>query len=299
MDAVATYDLTKYYGAHAALRDLNLHVPAGRLFGFLGPNGAGKTTALRLLLGLLRATSGRAEVLARDAWRDGPTLRAEVGYLPGDVRFYDWLTGRATLAFLDAARRSRSGDELARLVRRLDLDLDRRVRDYSRGMKQKLGLIAALMHRPKLLILDEPTTSLDPLMREVLYEELRTAAANGRTVLFSSHTLAEVEALCDEVAILRGGRLIEQQRMEVLRGRALRRVEVQFRDGAQPPEPLPDGLQVSKRVADRLWGTWAGPPERLLAWLSRSSVREVTIAPPDLAELFLAYYAAAGAGSDA
>lgn len=289
MNAVATVGLTKCYGAQAALRDLSFHVPAGRLFGFLGPNGAGKTTMLRLLLGLLRPTRGRAEVLGRDAWRAGPALRAEVGYLPGDVRFYGWLTGRATLAFLDAARGHRAGDELPRLVARFDLDLDRRVRDYSRGMKQKLGLIAALMHRPRLLILDEPTTALDPLMRAALYDELRAVVASGRTVLFSSHTLAEVEELCDEVAILRAGRLVEQERIDVLRARALRHVELRLRDGAVVPSP-PAGFELVDRTGGQWRGTWTGPPAPLLAWLAQCPVDDVTIAPPDLDDLFLAYY---------
>jgi len=290
MNAVATVGLTKCYGAHAALRELTFHVPAGKLFGFLGPNGAGKTTMLRLLLGLLRPTSGRAAVLGRDAWRAGPVLRAEVGYLPGDVRFYGWLTGRATLAFLDAARGHRAGDELPRLVARFDLDLDRRVRDYSRGMKQKLGLIAALMHRPRLLILDEPTTALDPLMRAVLYAELRAVVAAGRTVLFSSHTLAEVEELCDEVAILRAGRLVEQERIEVLQGRALRHVEVRFRDGAAIPTP-PAGFELVHQAGGQWRGTWTGSPAPLVAWLAQCPVDDVTIAAPDLDDLFLAYYA--------
>ena len=291
MDAVATHGLTKHYGTHAALHELELRVPAGRLFGFLGPNGAGKTTTLRLLLGLLRATRGRAEVLGRDAWREGPALRAEVGYLPGDVRFYDWLTGRQTLAFLDAARGGRAKTELARLTGRLALDLDRRVRDYSRGMKQKLGLIAALMHRPRLLILDEPTVSLDPLMREILYGELRAVAAEGRTVLFSSHTLAEVETLCDEIAILRDGRLIEHERIDVLRERAVRHVDVRFRAGALTALPRPEGLQVLEDTDAHLRATWMGPTDRLLAWLARCPVQDVTIAPPDLEDLFLTYYA--------
>jgi ABC-2 type transport system ATP-binding protein len=291
MDAIATYGLTKYYGVQPALRDLDLRVPTGRLFGFLGPNGAGKTTALRLLLGLLRATRGRAEVLGRDAWRDGPRLRTEVGYLPGDVRFWNRLTGRQTLTFLDAARGRRGRAELARLTERFELDLDRTVREYSRGMKQKLGLIAALMHRPRLLILDEPTVSLDPLMREALYDELRAVVAEGRTVVFSSHTLAEVDALCDDVAILRDGRLIEHERIVVLRERALRRVELRLRDGASLAEPLPDGLRVVRRAASQLSATWSGPTDRLLAWLGRCPVQDVTIAPPDLADLFLEYYA--------
>jgi ABC-2 type transport system ATP-binding protein len=291
MDVLATYNLTKYYGQRAALRGLNLRVGTGRLFGFLGPNGAGKTTTLRLLLGLLRATSGRADVLGRDAWRAGPTVRADVGYLPGDVRFYGWLTGRQTLAFLDAARGGSAKPEIARLAARLELDLDRKVRGYSRGMKQKLGLIAALLHRPRLLILDEPTVSLDPLMREVLYAELRAVVADGRTVVFSSHTLAEVDALCDEVAILRDGRLIEHERIAVLRQRALRRVELRLRAGGGLAEPLPDGLRVLQRSDAQLSATWTGPADRLLAWLARCPVQDVTIAPPDLEDLFLAYYA--------
>jgi ABC-2 type transport system ATP-binding protein len=290
MDAIATHGLTKHYGAQVALRGLDLRVPTGRLFGFLGPNGAGKTTALRLLLGLLRATSGRAEVLGRDAWREGRTLRAEVGYLPGDVRFYGWLTGRQTLAFLDAARQHRGRTELGRLSERFDLDLDRKVRNYSRGMKQKLGLIAALMHRPQLLILDEPTVSLDPLMRETLYAELRAVVAEGRTVVFSSHTLAEVDALCDDVAILRDGQLIEHERIVILRQRALRRVELRLRDSGGLVEPLPAGLRVLRRSDAQLSATWTGPADRLLQWLAHCSVQDVTVAPPDLADLFLEYY---------
>ncbi len=290
MDVVATAGLTKCYGASAALRDLDLHVPAGRLFGFLGPNGAGKTTTLRLLLGLMRATAGRAAVLGRDPWHDGPTLRAEIGYLPGDLRLYERLSGRETLAFLDAVRGRRAGAELRRLVERFELDLSRRVGAYSRGMKQKLGLIAALMHRPQLLILDEPTTALDPLVRATLYEELRAATAEGRTVLFSSHTLAEVEELCDEVAILRDGRLIEQERIAVLRQRAVRHVHVLFRLGPPPPDP-PPGLTIAERRPDSLRGAWRGPLEPLLAWLAAAPVQDVAIAPPDLQDLFLAYYA--------
>ncbi|NUN50159.1 MAG: ATP-binding cassette domain-containing protein, partial [Candidatus Brocadiae bacterium] len=182
---------------------------------FLGPNGAGKTTCIRLLLGLLRASSGHATVLGLDAWREGPRLRQQVGYLPGDVRFWDGLTGRATLRFLDRARGGGHWGEVERLAERLDLVLDKRVRNYSRGMKQKLGIIAAMMHRPRLLILDEPTTALDPLVRAGLYDELRAVVAAGRTVLFSSHTLAEVEELCDVVTVMRRGRVVASASMPV------------------------------------------------------------------------------------
>jgi len=291
MDAIATDDLCKSFGRRAALRQVNLRVPTGGRFGFLGPNGAGKTTTIRILLGLLRASAGNARMLGQDVWRAGPKIRAQVGYLPGDVRFYDGLTGRATLAFLDAARGRNSRGEIRRLVKRFDLDLDKRVRDYSRGMKQKLGLIQALMHRPRLLILDEPTIALDPLIRELIYQELRDVTADGRTVLFSSHTLSEVEQLCDEVAILRDGRLIEQERIEVLRRRAVRHVEALFDEGGRPATPPPEGLRVTRQSDARLSGTWQGPVQPLVSWLAGGRVRDLRIAPPDLEDLFLAYYA--------
>lgn len=265
-----------------------MEVPAGKIFGFLGPNGAGKTTTIRILLGLLRASSGEARVFDLDAWRDGTRIRAEIGYLPGDVRFYDRMSGRAMLGFIDEARGGQCGGEIARLARVFDLELDKRIRDYSRGMKQKLGLIAALMHAPRLLILDEPTTALDPLVRESLNAELRTAAADGRTVVFSSHTLSEVEQLCDEVAILRGGELVERNRIGVLREKAVRHVEVRF-DPQRPPGPL-EGLSVLANADGLIKGAYAGPIDRLLAWLSNCGPRDVSIAPPDLEDLFRSYY---------
>lgn len=289
MAAIETVDLCKRFGPREVLHRVNLVVAEGELFGFLGPNGAGKSTTIRILLGLLRASSGRALVVGRDAWRDGPAARRQIGYLPGDIRFYDHLTGRATLAFLNAARGGGCDGEIRRLSDRFDLDLDKPVRRYSRGMKQKLGLIQALMHRPRLVILDEPTTALDPLIRESLYAELRRIAGEGRTVLFSSHTLAEVEELCDEVAIVRDGVLIEQEQISVLRQRAVRHVELVARDGGSLTTP-PSGLRVLARDGGALRGTWVGPVEPLLAWLAANPIDDVTIAPPNLEDLFLAYY---------
>jgi ABC-2 type transport system ATP-binding protein len=290
MDAVVTHQLRKAYGPSEVLHGIDLLVPSGSLFGFLGPNGAGKTTTIRILVGLLKPSNGQALVLEQDSWRDGTKLRAQIGYLPGDVRFYPHLTGRTTLSFLDAVRGANSDDEIKRLTDAFDLDLDKRVRDYSRGMKQKLGLIQAMMHRPRLLILDEPTVSLDPLVRETLCTELRRAADEGRTVLFSSHTLSEVERLCDWVGILREGRLIEQQRIDSLRIRAVRRVEIAFASGAGPVQALPAGLQVLPQMGGRWVAKWVGPTQTLLDWLSRNAVQELTIGPPDLEDLFLAYY---------
>lgn len=294
MDAIRTEGLCKCYGRSVALDGLNLRVPSGSLFGFLGPNGAGKTTTIRILLGLLRASAGTAQVLGEDCWLRGPAVRARVGYLPGDVRLREDRTGRSELEFFERARGGGCRAEYERLAARLELNLDRRIRTYSRGMKQKLGLIQALMHRPQLVILDEPTTALDPLVRETLAQELRAIVAEGRTVLFSSHTLSEVEALCDHVAILRNGRLVEQERIEVLRARAVRRVEVVFNGRGEPVGPPPAALKVAARHGARWTGSWTGPVSELLGWLSSQRVRDVTIAPPDLEDLFLAYYDRSG-----
>jgi ABC-2 type transport system ATP-binding protein len=222
MYAIQMQGLTKRYGDIQALAGVDLRVPAGSIFGFLGPNGAGKTTAMRILVGLLRASGGQATVLGHDVWRESTAIRREMGYLPGDVRLYEWMTGRRYVTWCDATRGGGGREEIARLARRLDLNLDRRIRNYSRGMKQKLGLIAALSHRPKLLILDEPTTALDPLVQQTLYDELRAVVAEGRTVLFSSHTLSEVEQLCDRVAIIRAGRIIADNSIADLQARAIR-----------------------------------------------------------------------------
>lgn len=292
MNAIELAQLSKSYGSQRVLHDLSLTVRPATCFGFLGPNGAGKTTAIRILLGLLRADQGTARVFGEHVSDAGPQLRREIGYLPGDVRFHAGLTGRATLNFLAHARRLRLNAEIERLATRFEIHrhLDSPVRGYSRGMKQKLGIIQALMHRPRLLILDEPTTALDPLVRETLYAELRRVIEEGRTVLFSSHTLSEVEALCDEVAILRGGKLIEQERVEVLRARAVRRVELAL---ASPVAALntPAALHVSHHDDHSVRATWTGPVRNgLLTWLAALPVRDVTIVPPSLEDLFLAYY---------
>lgn len=290
MLAIETVGLTKRYGDVQALAGVDLRVPAGAIFGFLGPNGAGKTTAMRILVGLLRATGGRATVLGRDVWRDSTAIRRDVGYLPGDARLYEWMTGRRFTVWCDAMRGGRAAGEIARLARRLDLNLDRRIRDYSRGMKQKLGLIAALAHRPRLFILDEPTSALDPLVQQTLYDELRSAAAEGRTVLFSSHTLSEVELLCDRVAIIRAGRIIEAGSIAELRARAVRRVELRIANSDWCKKSPPADWTSGESRDGVVTGSWRGPVPGLLSWLAGLPVQDVRIGAPDLEDLFAAYY---------
>ncbi len=267
---------------------MSLH--EGRLIGFLGPNGAGKTTLIRILMGLLSSTSGSAEIFGQPVNRFGKSIRREIGYLPGDVHFYPNMKASSLLAFFAKARRIDCMEEALRIASALDLDLSRTIRKFSTGMRQKLGLIQALMHRPRLLILDEPTSALDPLVRNIVVEELRRVTCEGRTVLFSSHSLDEVEALCDEVIILRDGRIVEHQPIETLRHKALRRIHVVFAESASELTHPPAELTVMKTEGNVLDGTWSGTPGGLVDWLSQLELEDVIIEKPDLNDLFMSYY---------
>lgn len=296
--------LYKTYGQVHALEGVDLAIPTGAIFGFLGPNGAGKTTTLRILMGLMRATAGHASIFGLDVWRDSTHIRRDVGYLPGDARFYGWMRGTALLAFINRVRGGTHDAEIARLLERFGLEATRRIRDYSAGMKQKLGLICALMHRPRLLILDEPTTALDPLVQETLYDELRDSANRGQTVLFSSHTLSEVERLCDRVAIIRKGKIIEdatvgELRMRATREMAVRKVEFSLRNGQLSGAVFPSALTGDLCAEGRWSGHWRGPVDGLLPWLARLDVTDVMIGAPSLEDLFREYYRDDGNGTTA
>ncbi len=306
MTAIQTRKLTKAYGmprgtaperlrggwGQIALADLDIEVQEGEIFGFLGPNGAGKSTMIRLLLGFLHATAGTATVLGHDIERDSVAIRRRVGYLPGGIAFWDNLTGERLL------------DELADLsgqppvlrddlIARLELapeTMRRPVRTYSRGMRQKVGIIQALQHDPELAILDEPSEGLDPLMQRVFYDILDERRAAGRTIFFSSHVRSEVERVCDRVAIIRHGRLAAVEDVASLLARRRRTVELRFAG----PAPVLDGVAgVSDVVVDgeRLTCRLAGEVAPFLAAIAGTTVLDLTIVPASLEEAFLEYYA--------
>src|SRR5262245_31396023 len=208
-----TEHLTKDYGRYRALDNLNLTIAPGEVFGLLGPNGSGKTTALRLLLGFLKPTAGSAWIAEHDCWRNSVTARREVAYLPGELRLYENMTGRQLVRFLSDLRGRPPSAEVDDLAKRLDIDLDRPIADLSSGMKRKVALLQVLVTHARLLILDEPTNTLDPTMRDELLSQLRRAREQGQAVLFSSHVLTEVEQVCDRVGILQRGRLVHVQDM--------------------------------------------------------------------------------------
>ena len=305
MTAIDTQRLTKHYG-HArpihppgrpapvvvrALDDLTIQVREGEIFGFLGPNGAGKSTAIRLLLGFLRPTRGTASVLGFDMVRDSVAIRARVGYLPGGVSFWDGLTGLRLLDEL-AAMSGRPAVRRAELLDRLELSertLRRPVRDYSRGMRQKIGIIQALQHDPELAVLDEPSEGLDPLMQRAFYEILDDLRLAGRTIFFSSHVLSEVERVCDRVAIIRQGRLVALEDIPSLLARRKRNVEIRLQGPAPALHGVPgvsDVQQGDGRLTCRLEGD-VGP---FLAAIAGVSISDLTIEPARLEEAFLEFY---------
>jgi ABC-2 type transport system ATP-binding protein len=233
--AIETVALSKTYGGSVhALVDLDLRVERGEVFGYLGPNGAGKSTTIRLLLGLIHPTSGRASIYGRDTRTKGVESRRHVGYLPGDLRLSDRLTGRQQLGSLARLRGSVDAAFRDELCRRLDVDSERPIRQLSKGNRQKIGIVQAFMHRPDLVVLDEPTAGLDPLLQAEVRALLRETAADGRSVFISSHSLDEVQHVADRIGIIRSGRLIDVDAVESLRERSLRHVTVTFAGPADP-----------------------------------------------------------------
>jgi ABC-2 type transport system ATP-binding protein len=282
-----TEHLTKDYGRYHALADLDLTVAAGEVFGLLGPNGSGKTTALRLMMGFLRPTAGRALIAGHDCWNDGVAARNNVAYLPGELRLYENMTGRQLIAFLSAIRGLQPAADLDEQARRLEIDLERQIADLSSGMKRKVALLQVLSCQAPLVILDEPTNTLDPNMRDQLLAQLRQARARGQAVLFSSHVLSEVEQVCDRVGILERGKLVHVQDMAELREGRL--IHVEF---VQPPAAPPElpGLKISSWQPDAASFEIRGELSGLLGWLASQSVRDLRIEPLGLSAIYQLYH---------
>jgi len=290
--ALRITELTKYYGPVIGVETLSLDVPAGSVFGFLGANGAGKTTTIRLLLDLLRPTSGSASILGFDCRRQSLEVRRRVGYLPSEMPFYADQTGAGYLKFLSAlGEQPVSSARLELLFRRFDmsdLDLGRRMRDYSHGMKRKVGLVQALMADAPVLILDEPTSGLDPLMIEAFCETIDELARSGRTTIFlSSHVLSEVDRVCDRIALVRNGRLVAVRTMSELRAATPRRVTVLFSRPVDGGVALPPDLALVTREPQRWVIDARGPIGALVGELASLPVADISIAAFGLEEAIL------------
>lgn len=293
-NVIQTTNLTKIYsGDIRALDNLSLSVRQGEIFGYLGPNGAGKTTTIRLLLDFIRPTSGSASLLGLDTRRDTIAIKQRVGYLPGELNLWDRQTARQIVHFIGSARGGYDANYVAALAKRLEFDLDKKVRSYSTGNKRKLGLILALMNKPDLLILDEPSSGLDPLMQHTFYQLMQEARAEGKTVFLSSHILSEVQTICDRVGILRSGKLEAVQRVDELTRADFRHVTLRLRDSIDPSllasVPGVSSVSVNDRVVQL---QISGDFDPLLRALSSNYVADIDIQEPTLEEIFLKYYSA-------
>ncbi|WP_280180442.1 ABC transporter ATP-binding protein [Nocardia farcinica] len=294
-EVIRIRDLRKTFGHVTALDGLDLEVAEGEIHGFLGPNGAGKSTTIRILLGILRATAGQAELLGRDPWTDAVELHRELAYVPGDVTLWPSLSGGETI---DLLARMRGGIDRARrdeLIERFDLDPRKKARTYSKGNRQKVALVSAFASDVRLLLLDEPTSGLDPLMEQLFRDCVREAAARGTTVLLSSHILSEVEALCDRVTIIRAGRTVESGSLADLRHLSRTSITAELLGDPGDLSRIP-GVDDIERDGDTLrCQVDSEHLGELIRVLGDTGVRSLTSAPPTLEELFLRHYHVDGA----
>jgi len=288
---IQTEGLTKTYGRHRGIIDVDLTVNQAEIFGFLGPNGAGKTTTIRLLLDHIRPTAGRALVFGIETTADPVAIHRRLGYLPGEFSLYDQLTGGQTIEYFANLRGGVDPAFRQELIERLDLDPSRRYRQYSRGNKQKVALVAALQHKPELLILDEPTAGLDPLVQHAFFQLLGEAAREGRTVFLSSHIISEIERVCDRAAIIRDGRLVQVGTVEALRDLAVHQVELRFaRPVASTEFEALEGVSQLSAEGEVVRMQVAGPIGPVIAVAGRHELVDVISRDPNLEDVFLAQY---------
>jgi ABC-2 type transport system ATP-binding protein len=291
--AIELHELTKNYGTRRGVTELTLEVERGECFGYLGPNGAGKSTTIRVLLDLIRPTSGSASVLGLDSRRDAVEIHRRLGYLPGELSLYEHVTPGELLEYFGNLRGGYDRAHVRDLARRFDLELERPIRSLSRGNKQKVGLVQAFAQRPELAVLDEPTSGLDPLVQQTFHALVRETVDDGRTVFLSSHVLSEVQHVADRVGIIREGRLVAVEDVGALRGRAVRELEIRFAHEVPRDElgavPGVREVGVEGPVA-RVH--LEGPPHELLQVLARHDVVDLLSHEPDLEDVFLSYYLA-------
>ena len=290
--AIQTEGLTKHYGDVHALVDLDLEIRPGEIFGFLGPNGAGKTTMIRTILDEIRPTAGSASILGMDSHEQSVEIRGYVGYVPGDLAMYPNLTGSDTLTYFANLRGGVDWSYVEELADRLDADLTRKVGDLSSGNRQKIGLIQAFMNKPEVLIMDEPSSGLDPLIQREFQTMMREVASEGRTVFLSSHTLSEVQRVAERVGIIRHGLLVAVETVSSLRSKAIRKVDLYFDESVDGAvfEPLP-GVRDVAVENHHVTLSFDGQMETLLKVLAdRYHLLDITTQEADLEEIFLTYY---------
>lgn len=294
MTVLRTIDLTKKFGDFAALDRVNIEVGEGEVYGFIGPNGSGKSTTLRVLLGILKATEGRAEIFGKDSWKDAVEIHKRVAYVPGEVNLWPNLTGGEVIDLFVKLRGGNSLDRRQELIQKFDLDPTKKCRTYSKGNRQKVALIAALSSDVDLYVLDEPTSGLDPLMERIFQEYVIEAKKQGKSILLSSHILSEVEKLCDKVAIIREGRIIETGTLKELRHLTGSILLVETRDPILDLEKLKGVSGIQQKGKALSFQVDAGEVDQVIRHVSQYGVTRIESSPPTLEELFMRHYEGTG-----
>ena len=288
---IETHDLTVYYGTHRGILNIDLSVEKGEVFGFLGPNGAGKTTAMRVLLDMIRPTSGRASIFGLSCEREGVSIRKRVGYLPGEFSPYAGMKGLGFLNLMASLQEKKIDHSYVRdLCDRLHLDPSRRIKQYSHGNRQKVGVIAAFMGKPDLYILDEPTVGLDPIAQQTVVELVKEAREDGRTVFLSSHIMSEVQSICDRVGIIRKGRLIKTEYVETLIGQQLKKIHLTLRETPPPDAFDIEGVRETGRVGQTIRLDVHQSLEKVLDKALQFGVEDIKTPQVTLEEIFLTLY---------
>jgi len=289
---IKTENLTKYYGKHLGIKDLCLEINQGEIFGFLGPNGAGKSTTIRMILHLLKPTAGKIFILGKDVQKNYSSIFQKIGNLPGELKLYEHLSGAYFLDFMNSffGQPPKWRDELLEAFQLDSSILAKKLKYYSHGMKQKLGIIQALQHDPALIIMDEPTEGLDPLNKMILYDYLRKFKDQGKTIFFSSHDLSEVEKICDRVGLVRSGQLIALEHIIDLKKKMVRRMEIYFKGKYNPADFNNSNINILDQQHDRLIITVKGDINPVIKILSKYDLSNLVFPEPSLEETFMQFY---------
>ncbi|OPY29796.1 MAG: putative ABC transporter ATP-binding protein [Methanocella sp. PtaU1.Bin125] len=287
---IETKNLTKTYGKSRGIVDVNIRVNKGDIFGFLGPNGAGKSTTIRTLLDYIRPTSGSATIFGMDCHKETVQIKKRIGYIPGDFGLFGHMTGWKYLEYFGKVRGGYDAEATKALAKRLEIKPDRKMKEYSRGMRQKMAIIQAFMNNPDLIIMDEPTSGLDPLVQQTFMDMIHERANEGTTIFMSSHVLSEVEKVCNRVAIIKEGRIATEEKVEDLRKKSGNVIQVKFTDAVDPEAFRMPGVTNPLRQNGYIRMTVSGNMESVLAEVSRHKVAEISIHPMTLEEIFMHYY---------
>ncbi|MGO1470069.1 MAG: ATP-binding cassette domain-containing protein [Tissierella sp.] len=289
MGIIETKNLTKYYGKSLGIKDVNLNIEKGEIFGFIGPNGAGKSTTIRLLLSLIYPSSGEAKLFGKEIKKSGPEVRKDVGYLPSEIFYYDKMKVKDLLNYSASFYQKDCSKRIKELAGIMELDLNRRIEDLSYGNKKKVGIVQGLLHEPKLIILDEPTGGLDPLMQQKFFNLMREENEKGATIFFSSHILGEVQELCNRVAIIREGSIIETADIKTLRENNYKKISI-LGDSINKEVFNIDGVTKLVKEEDRISFFYKGDINIISKILSSINLNDISIEEPSLEEIFMHYY---------